>query len=283
MIILTYFFIFITVSILVYFLLALLLPAVFNPYKKWQEKRTSQIADKLEDSFIFIEKKRQALFMLLPVIFLILGLLVFKFVGLLAGFIIGLTLPSLLVTIARSNRIKKFRSQLVDGMMILSSSLKGGLSINQAFEVLCEEMPAPISEEFGLIIKENKLGISLEDSLKKLRKRMPLEEVNLLVSSMLVARETGGELTRVFSRLTETIRNNIKLKEKIHTLTLQGKLQGILMSGLPIFFTAFILKQNPSHFDIMLQSQTGRILIVIAIVGQIVGMYLIKRISTIRI
>jgi len=149
--------------------------------------------------------------------------------------------------------------------------------------VLCDEMPAPISQEFGLVLKENKWGMSLEESLRKLRDRMPLEEVNLVVSSVLVARETGGELTKVFSRLTETIRNNVKLKEKITTLTLQGKLQGVIMTILPIGFTLFIYKQNPGHFDIMWQTQLGRILVAIAIFLQLLGMYLIKRISTFKI
>jgi tight adherence protein B len=166
--------------------------------------------------------------------------------------------------------------------MILSSSLKGGLSFMQALEVVCEEMPAPISQEFGLVLKENKLGITLDESLLNLRRRMPLEEVNLMISSILVAKSTGGELTRVFSQLVETIRSNIKLKEKITTLTLQGKLQGIIMSILPIAFAIFIYKQDPHHFDIMLETQLGKMLLVGAVLGQIIGMVLIKKMSTLR-
>ena len=175
-----------------------------------------------------------------------------------------------------------FQSQLVDSLMILSSSLRAGLSLIQAMEVLCEEMPPPISQEFGLVLKENRWGVSLEESLNKLRERMPLEETNLIVSSVLVARETGGELTKVFARLTDTIRNNVKLKEKIATLTLQGKLQGLIMTFLPVGFTFFIYKQNPDHFNIMLEAELGRILIGVAIFLQLLGMFLIKKISTFR-
>jgi tight adherence protein B len=167
--------------------------------------------------------------------------------------------------------------------MIFSSSLKGGLSFIQALEIVCEEMPAPISQELGLVLKENRLGVALEESLSGLRKRMPLEEVNLLVSSILVAKETGGELTKVFSRLVETIRNNLKLKEKINTLTLQGRLQGIIMSSLPIIFAFFIYKQDPHHFDIMWESQLGKQLLIGAGIAQLIGMFWIKKISTMKV
>jgi tight adherence protein B len=188
-----------------------------------------------------------------------------------------------MMIIIKQRRIKKFQGQLVDSLMILSSSLKGGLSLIQSIEALCEEMPPPISQEFSLVVKENTWGVSLDESLRNLRRRMPLEEVNLLVSSVLVARETGGELTKVLSRLTETIRNNVKLKEKIATLTLQGRLQGIIMSFLPVVFTIFIYKQNPGHFDIMLETDMGRTLIIVAIFLQIIGIFFIKKISTMRV
>lgn len=256
---------------------------VLDNYKRSHEKRSAKLAAKLEESFIFWEKKRLVLISLFPLIFSGIFLLLFRNpLGILVGLPLGLAFPNIMVNFARAQRIKKFQSQLVDSMMIISSSLKAGLSFIQAIEVLCEEMPPPVSQEFGLILKENKLGISLEDSLNNLRKRMPLEEVNLFVTSILIARESGGELPRVLSRLTETIRDNLKLKEKIGTLTLQGKLQGYIMMVLPIVFTLFIWKQNPSHFDVMLQTSFGRILIIGAVIAQIVGMIAIKRISTLK-
>ena len=108
------------------------------------------------------------------------------------------------------------------------------------------------------------LGISLEESLVRLNKRMDLEELGLVVNALLVARETGGELTKVFSRLNVTIRDNHKLKENIKTLTLQGRLQGAIMSFLPIVFVAWVLSVNKHHFDIMMNSDLGRMLLVAA-------------------
>lgn len=253
-------------------------------YDRIQSKRTGKIKEQLEESFVFWEKKRLMLVYLSPLIFAAVGfILVRHILAAAAGFLLGFAFPGFMVKMAYQGRLKKFQGQLVDGLAMLSSSLKAGLSFIQAIEVLCEEMPAPISQEFKLVLKENKWGLSLEESLVRLRKRVPLEEVNLLVSSILIARETGGELPKVLLRLTNTIRDNLKLKEKIATLTLQGRLQGLIMMFLPIGFGYFVYRQNPEHFIIMWQNSTGRLFLMVAVGLQIVGMFLIKRISTIRI
>ncbi|MFC1704494.1 type II secretion system F family protein [Candidatus Omnitrophota bacterium] len=284
MALLIYLAVFISVFILTHIFIAAIVPPIVAKYNKWQGKRVNKVAVRLEDSFIFLEKQKLMFLAISPVVFGgIFFILLRNVFGFIIGFLIGLAFPGFATNIIRQMRLKKFSSQMVDSLMILSSSLRGGLSLIQAIEVLCEEMPPPISQEFNLILQENKWGVNLEESLQRLRTRMPLEEVNLLVSSVLVARETGGELTRVFTRLIETIRNNIRLKEKIATLTLQGRLQGVIMSILPVGFAFFINKQQPDHFDIMWESYTGRKLLVTAVVLQILGIFLIKKISTLKV
>ena len=250
-------------------------------WQKWQQRHVQKLSSTLDDSFIFMEKQKLILVTSAPIILGLTGLLlVGNVIGAGVGFLLGLAAPAVFTSMARQRRIAKFQSQLVDTLMIFASSLKGGLSFVQALEVLCEEMPAPTSQEFGLVLKENRLGVSLEDSLNDLRKRMPLEEINLIVSSILVAKETGGELTRVFSRLVETIRSNIKLKEKVNTLTLQGRLQGIIMSIMPLGFAVFIHRQNPDHFSIMFETALGRNLLIGAVVLWFVGIFVIKKVSS---
>lgn len=276
--------IYLIVFIAAFLFFNLLITSLVEKWRGWQSKQIDKLARRLDNSLISLEKKKRLLTTASP---FLLGFLGFLITGNLlvagVGVIIGLSLPALLTKMAKEARIRKFQSQLVDCLMILSSSLRGGLSFVQALAVLCEEMPAPAAEEFGFVLKENKLGVTLDDSLMSLRKRMPLEEVNLMVSSILVAKGTGGELTRVFSRLTETIRSNIKLKEKITTLTLQGRLQGIIMAVLPVAFAIFIYKQDSHHFDVMIETQLGKTLLIAAVAAQLIGMYLIKRISTLRI
>jgi tight adherence protein B len=273
-------FVFLASFTLLFYIFDKIIPAISSKYSSLKQKREEKIVADLEEHFIFWEKKKLVLLGLSPVFFAGTGLLLTRnLLGVIIGFLLGLAAPNLMINFSKRQRIKKFQGQLVDCLMILSSSLKAGLSFVQAIEVLCEEMPPPAAEEFKLILKENKWGIPLEESLEKLRKRIPIEEVNLIVTSILIARESGGEFPRVLSRLTETIRDNAKLKEKISTLTLQGRLQGYIMMGLPFVFTFFVYRQNPEHFDVMLQTSMGKMMIIVAVALQLVGMFLIYRIS----
>ena len=262
-----------------------ILPIFMQRIQFWQKKQEDIVAIEMDKMFYDKSPKNIVmLYFILPPIFslgayLILGSSIFAIFGLL----IGLAIPNLTMKIRYKRRMQKFNGQLLDAINMLSSCLKGGLSLLQGFEVLIEEMPPPISQEFGLVVRENKMGIPLEESLVRLNKRMDMEELGLIVNALLVARETGGELTKVFSRLSITIRDNRKLKESIKTLTLQGRLQGAIMSVLPILFVAWVASVNKHHFDIMLNCDIGRLLLIVAVVLQIVGMILIKKFSTIKI
>lgn len=262
-----------------------LIPFLTDKLQNWQKKKEKFLEKELDKTFYNKGPKEiLRLYFILPpilglIVFLILNSLIFSF----AGMILGLFIPNLILRIRDSRRRQKFNLQLLDTIMVLSSCLKGGLSLLQAFEVLLEEVPAPMNQEIGLVVRENKMGIALEESLVHLNKRMESEELRLVINSILVARETGGDLTKVLSRLSTTIRDNRKLKDSIRTLTMQGRLQGIIMSFLPFAFIWWVLMFNREHFDIMLSSEQGRLLLFIAVILQIAGMFLIKKFSTIKI
>ena len=260
-------------------------PFLSSKFGGWHVKREQAIARETDKSFY--DKGPERIMRLQFILPLILGILAFifsqSFLIAIFGVVFGLFVPSLLLKIRAGQRRNKFNNQILDAIMVLSSSLKGGLSLLQALEVLTEEMPAPMSQEMGLVVRENKMGVSLEDCLVHLNKRMDMEELHLVVNSILVARETGGDLTKVLARLSITIRDNRKLKDSIKTLTLQGRLQGIIMSALPFLFVWWVLMFNRKHFDIMLNSQQGRVLLIVAVVLQLVGMILIKKFSTIKV
>ena len=260
-------------------------PFLSSKFGGWHVKREQAIARETDKSFY--DKGPERIMRLQFILPLILGILAFifsqSFLIAIFGVVFGLFVPSLLLKIRAGQRRNKFNNQILDAIMVLSSSLKGGLSLLQALEVLAEEMPVPMSQEIGLVVRENKMGVSLEDCLVHLNKRMDMEELRLVVNSILVARETGGDLTKVLARLSITIRDNRKLKDSIKTLTLQGRLQGIIMSALPFLFVWWVLMFNRKHFDIMLNSQQGRVLLIVAVVLQLVGMILIKKFSTIKV
>lgn len=270
----------------VYLVAIVIIPLLEQRRQVWQAKEEQIIAKQLDDMFYYDRSPKEImrLYYILPPV---LGVLAWVFsqamIFVLAGAMLGVFIPSFILKTRDAQRRRKFSVQLLDAIMILSSSLKGGLSLLQALEVLVEEMPVPMSQEIGLLIRENKMGITLEDSLKNLKKRMNMEELGLVVNSILVARETGGDLIKVFSRLATTIRDNRKLKDSIKTLTLQGRLQAVIMSALPFLFIWWVLTFNRDHFDFMLKSEVGRMLLIIAAILQVVGMLLIHKFSTIDV
>jgi len=269
----------------IFLILFVAVPIFMEKLAFWQTSKEKKIEAQLDNLFYDKNPKQLVkLYFILPPILAVIGLIASRSIIIAAvGAVFGLFVPNMIIKFRNTQRMMKFNSQILDAIMILSSSLKGGLSLLQAFEVLIEEMPAPMSQEVGLVVRENKMGLPLEESLRALAKRINQDELSLVINSILVARETGGDLTKVFSRLSTTIRDNRKLKDSIATLTMQGKLQGMIMSALPFMFVWWVLTFNKEHFNIMLQSELGRMLLGVAIFLQIVGLILIKKFSIIRI
>lgn len=258
---------------------------IFKKWDEFQEKRAQKTAAQFEEMFVFLRK--DILITLYIVVPIALGVIGFIFtqklwVGLIF-MIVGAFTPLYLVKIVISLRNSKLNSQLADGLMIMSSCLKGGLTLIQSFKVLSEEMAMPLSHEIALLIKEVQVGVSLEEALVRLGKRTPSEEIDLIVSAVLVARETGGDLTKVFSRLVATIRDRKKLKEMIQTLTVQARLQAVLISLLGPVFAMIVVKINPEHFTIMWENEMGRIALIAACFLQFLGIVMIIIFGKVRI
>jgi len=196
--------------------------------------------------------------------------------GLLGG-ALGVVLPKLVIGHLNRTRQKRFQGQLVDALLVMSSSLKAGLSLMQAFGVVAEEMPPPISQEFGLLIKQTRMGVNLEEAVATLKRRMPSDDVSLFATAVLVARETGGDITQLFGRLVETIRERKKLKERIKTLTFMSRAQGVLMGMLPIVFAVVVFRMNPEYFRWFFTDDLGRLMLAAVAFLQVIGALLFMR------
>ena len=250
-----------------------------------QRGRVEQAAKTLDN--LFIEVKPGWLMMAYGLGPLAAGLVAFllskNLVLVVIAVIGGLLLPDLYVRQARAMRRRAFDGQLVDALFILSSSLRAGLSLTQAFEQVESEMSPPISQEFGLMLKAYRLGMTFEGALQRLNERMPSEELQLFTTAMLVARETGGDVTHLISQLIGTIRDRKKLREKVATLTLQGRLQAYIMSALPILFTAFVRTANPGYFEVLVSTAYGQMALVLAAGLWLAGMVLLFRLSRVEV
>lgn len=265
-----------------------LAPVYLARLKKTPEPKFAlieKIVYRLSTIFIDVPSKR-ILYMFLALFcgLSVLGLVATKsIIGLFSGAAMAIILPAFIVKIIEMRRRSAFKGQLVDALMILSSSLRAGLSLIQAIEELTGEMPAPLSQEFGLLLRENHMGVPLEEAFMHLRERMKVEDLDLIITAILVARDTGGDLTQTFSRLTFTIREKEKLIGRVKSLCTQGKLQGIVMIFLPIFFAFAVFGMNKDFFNTMTQDKTGQFLIVYAVVSEIIGAYLIMKLSKIEV
>ncbi len=261
------------------------IPYLFRHYSKVQEKRMEKATRHLDQMFISTEKHHfLPLFMVMPLSLGLLGFFLLRNpVGLFIGLALGLISPPIIIKQLSLRRRRKFQNQLVDGLMFLSSALRAGMSLNQALEVLVEEMSPPISDEFVLVIRENQMGVVLEDCLVHLKQRMPVADLDLITTAIGIARETGGDLTEIFGQLVYTMREKKKLEDRVKALTVQGRLQGIVMSILPIAFGFFIYFISPSNFQVMVEDSLGRGLLIYAGVSEIVGIIMIRKLSKVEV
>lgn len=261
------------------------LPLIKTRYASMHEEKAKVVSRRLDEMYIWVGYKKLILILgLVPIITgVVLFILFTNPAMLVAGFVIGLALPSLALNIMDKQRKEKFQAQLVDGLISISQSMKAGLSFMQALEILVEEMPRPISQEFALIIKENRMGKTFEQSFQNLNKRMQSEDLNLITTAILVAQETGGNITEAFIKLAESMRRKKRIREQIKTLTTQARWQGIIMSALPVIFAVMVFNMNPHFFDIMLESDMGRLLLAWCVISEVIGAVFLNRLSKIEV
>lgn len=202
--------------------------------------------------------------------------------GILA-FIAGSKIPRPFVNFLVKRRYKLFNQQLMDGLSLMSNALKSGLSINQAISVVVDEMPNPLSQEFNLILSQNKVGVPLEDAFRNLSERIPLEDVEMFVQAVVVLRETGGNLAETFDTIVHTIRERFKVEGKISAMTMQGRMQGGIVALMPFALGFLFYTLDPEHIKPLFSHWLGILLILLMLTLQTVGALLIKRIVDIRV
>jgi len=269
----------------VFYLANLSYPVFEIIMKRWRRKRIDSITPTLDRMFLDIPlKKLMFIDIIVPLFCGGVGFLLTRNQWVTLGAAgVGLIIPIFIIKHLEVMRRNKFASQLVDVLMILSSCLKAGLSLLQSIEVVVEEMPAPVNQEFGLVLRQMQMGVSLEGAMTSLRRRMRADDLDIIVTSMMVARESGGDLTETFSRLVNTIQERNKLISRVNALCVQGKLQGAIMSLLPIFFALFVYKTDPHFFDIFFEDSFGKMLLSYAIISEILGVIFIRKLSKVDI
>ena len=197
--------------------------------------------------------------------------------------VVGYFIPRLYLRRQRKKRMAKFDEQLISAIDLMANSLKSGFSLPQSFEMITQEMDPPISQEFGLVVKENRLGVSLGEALKNMLERVKSDELELVITATNIARETGGNLAEIYSRIAKTIRDRDEMKGKIDSLTAEGRMQGIFVGALPFFLGILLTIIDPEMMYPMWHTTLGFAFVGFAVLLVALGGFFIKKLTTIDI
>lgn len=197
--------------------------------------------------------------------------------------LLGWILPNFLVKLRKQQRYKLFNDQLGDAITLISNSLKAGYSFQQAIDSVATEMPPPISDEFKKLLKELRLGAETEKALNNILKRVESDDFELLITAVIIQREIGSNLSEILDNISNTIRERIKLKGEINTLTAQGKISGLIVSLLPIVLGVILYIINPEYIMTLFKSETGIMIVGASVISQLMGILFIKKIIKIEV
>lgn len=192
-------------------------------------------------------------------------------------------LPRFIYARLRQRRLRAFEEQTPDALMMLAGALRAGLNLNSAISQLVVEALPPLGQEFSLMLREQRLGVTLEQSLNGLSRRMPTQTTILAVSAMRIATETGGGLAEMLERTANTVRSRLQIEGKIRALTSQGKLQAWVVGLLPVALMLILNQMEPGAMSVMWHSPMGWGALAVIGVLELLGIYLIRKIVAIDV
>ena len=277
-----------------YFYLALLgLVSVFLSYCLISSKvlqkvfltKTEKLEEQLNLSYIFLNLKK-ILFLyftaLLAVFAITLVIFEFSIVYPLAFLVLSI-LPFLLIKKYRKAQIEKIELQLPDALMLISGGLRSGASLSTALFQLTTESQPPLKNEIALIVKEQKMGLPLNDALVNFQKRIPIKPVILMATSIRIALETGGELAETLTKAAETLRQINQSEGKIKALTAQGKMQAWVVGLMPVGLIFVLSQMEPEAMGQLWITPAGWVALFGIFIFEVLGIFFIRKIVSIDV
>jgi len=197
--------------------------------------------------------------------------------------LIAAALPFIHVYWKRKSRFDRFLEHLPDALDLMSRALAAGHGFAEAMHMVSAEMPEPIATEFRKTYEEQNLGLSLKLAMENLTHRIPLLDLKMCVTAVLIQRETGGNLAEILEKVAHTIRERFRIMGDLKTLTTSSRMSAWLLCGLPIFVTFVITAMNPDYMSILWRDPRGHYLIATALFLQLTGMLIVRKILNIKI
>lgn len=254
-------------------------------FKSRQARTAKDATSDLEDMFIFTDANRimainLAALILLPIVaWALTGSLVLVGIAMVAAFVA----PRFVVRFIAQRRLRQFESQLPDALMMITGALRAGASLPIALDSVASEGKPPISQEFALLLREMRLGVDFGVALENMEKRVPLMDLTMVTAGMALSREVGANLAETLESIAKTIRAKLQMEGKIRSLTAQGKMQGMVMSGLPVLLIVVLNTMEPEAMAPLFNAWYGWVTMAIIVVTIAIGYHFISKITNIDV
>ena len=271
---------------------------IFNRYEEIETRVLQSMSDYAAELYDYLDRmflrrplSQCYLMILIPtILFSIIGFVGGLYLGffqaLIGAFLVGsmgYKLPRSIIRGIFMRRIQKFDRQLVDALNMMSNAIKSGLSFMQVVAVIEREMPNPCSEEFGMVLKENRVGVNLTDALMNMTKRVPSDDLFMIINSVVTLSQQGGDLSEAFETIAMTIRERQRVADKIRTLAQAGITQATILSSLPLVMLGIQWFVQPKYVIIFFTTPLGLGMFVGMLLMIGTGAYIMKQILTIEI
>lgn len=261
------------------------LPRIKRTLHAYKTRYAQEAEANLTDMFMRIDSEMlfylnlALLIVLPPIVWLLLDNL------LVVAVVVGVVLliPRMAYDLLRKRRLAAIERQLPDAYMAIANAMRSGASFAIAVQTIAQDFMPPISQEIGLFLREQRLGVDLDTSLANVEKRIPIPEMTMFTSAVRISRDIGGNLAETLEKLADTLRRKQDMDGKIRSLTAQGKMQGMVMSGLPIFLVLILLKLQPAAMSKLFTTHLGWAVLAVAITMEALGFIAIRKVTRIDI
>jgi tight adherence protein B len=197
--------------------------------------------------------------------------------------VVGFFAPRVYVTLLRGRRLKAFTNQLGDTINLMVNGIRAGYSILQAMEAVSKEMGPPIADEFGRVVQEQQLGLTLEHAMDNMLRRVPSDDLDMMITAINVQREVGGNLAEVLDSISFTIRERVRIKGELQAMTGQSRISGYMVGMVPVALAVFLYLINPTYMGQMVEHVCGYIMLACAGIGIVSGFAVMSKVMQIDV
>lgn len=222
------------------------------------------------------------------ILFLVGRYILFSSQGLALLFSLGMVvpvivLPRFVLGYLMSRRVNRFENQLAQAVDVMAGALQAGSSLTQSFGLVSREMPNPIGEEFGRVMQEAAVGVPLEQALRNMLERVPSMDLDMLVTAINIQYRVGGNLSHILKTIAHTIRERVRIRGELSTLTAQARMSRNIITGLPVVVVLALMVVSPTYIMKLFDPGVTRVMLIMGVMGIISGFYVMKKIATIEV